>query len=334
MRKIIKRSFWLALLTVLLLYGWLLVRYDFSKEKVNWGVTFSYIYAKELGLDWKQVYQDILYDLNVKHLRIPVYWSEVEQKSGEFDFTNIDWQVIEAGRAGAEVILVVGYRVPRWPECHIPDWAEELSINEFDKESRDLVRETVEHFKIYDNIKVWQVNNEPFLRSFGKCREMTSEELARQIKIVRETDNENRPVMVTESGELSTWIKGAKLGDVIGTSLYRTVWNEIVGYWRYPIPPVFYKWHADIIKKFFNVEEVIISELQAEPWPPGKHILLTTFAEQFKSFDLAKLEHNMKYAKRTGINDIYLWGAEWWYWLKGEGYPEYWDFVRDEMNKK
>jgi len=304
---------------------------DFTSDKpIRWGVTFSSLYAKELGLNWKQTYVAILEELKIKKIRIPVYWSSVENLPNVYDWQEVDWQIAEAQKHGAEVILAIGPRVPRWPECHIPLWAQKLNSEAYEKSVVKLYTETVNHFKVYSNITVWQVSNEPFLKSFGKCPEVSSEQIVSYVKIVKSLDTKQRPVMLTESGELSTWIKSAKLADYLGSSLYRTVWNQYFGYWRYPLPPAFYRYHADLVQKIFGVQKIVISELQAEPWPPGKHILLTDLEEQFKSFDLERLQKNISYVKKTGFTEVYLWGVEWWYWLKViHNHPEFWNIVKN-----
>lgn len=326
MFHIIKRSFYLALLILFIFIIVFVYMKDFTPSKpINWGVTFSSLYAKELGLDWKQVYLAVLEDLQIKKLRIPVYWSTVEKESGVYDWKEVDWQLAEAQKQGVEVILAIGPRVPRWPECHVPLWARDISSEEYEKSVIRLYTQTVEHFKVYSNITVWQVSNEPFLKSFGKCPEVSSEQIASYIKIVKSLDTKQRPVMLTESGELSTWIKSARMADYLGSSLYRTVWNQYFGYWRYPLPPAFYRYHADLIQKIFGVQKIVISELQAEPWPPGKHILLTDLDAQFKSFDLDRLQRNISYVKKTGFDEVYLWGVEWWYYMKViHNHPEFW----------
>jgi len=32
--------------------------------------------------------------------------------------------------------------------------------------------------------------------------------------------------------------------------------------------------------------------------------------------DIEQFRKNIEFAKNTGIDTFYLWGAEWWYWLK------------------
>jgi len=32
--------------------------------------------------------------------------------------------------------------------------------------------------------------------------------------------------------------------------------------------------------------------------------------------NIVRFEDSINYAKRIGFDTIYLWGGEWWYWLK------------------
>jgi hypothetical protein len=56
--------------------------------------------------------------------------------------------------------------------------------------------------------------------------------------------------------------------------------------------------------------------------------------EQFKSMGLKQLQKNIKQAKKTKLETIDLWGAEWWYWLyKKKKSPEIWDFMKTLLNE-
>ena len=59
----------------------------------------------------------------------------------------------------------------------------------------------------------------------------------------------------------------------------------------------------------------LVSELQAEPWATVDFRGLSV-EEQFKVFGPEYFKETIEYAKKTGFNEYYLWGAEWWYWLK------------------
>ena len=44
---------------------------------------------------------------------------------------------------------------------------------------------------------------------------------------------------------------------------------------------------------------------------------------------LTEFISTIDYAKQTGFSEYYWWGAEWWYYLKQNGHPEYWDKVKE-----
>ena len=102
----------------------------------------------------------------------------------------------------------------------------------------------------------------------------------------------------------------------MATTLYRTIWAKYLKiYVRYPIPAIFYQRKTALIKKFFDVDRIFVSELQAEPWGPKPNQELS-LEEQSKSMDLEKFREIINYTKRAGFSEAYLWGVEWWYWLK------------------
>ena len=42
-----------------------------------------------------------------------------------------------------------------------------------------------------------------------------------------------------------------------------------------------------------------------------------------------KFNENIEYAKKTGFDEMYLWGVEWWYWMKQKGDNSYWNRVKE-----
>ena len=294
--------------------------------KADLGVTFSKRYAEDIGLDWRRAYLSALDDLNIKKVRIPVYWDWVEPQEGEYNFDDVDWQLDEAKKRGVDVILVIGQKVPRWPECYVPDW-----IGDDDKKRKTkllvLLDTIVERYKNREEVKYWQVENEPFLR-FGICPAIDSELLDSEIDLVRSKDP-SRKIMVTDSGELSTWIPAAKRADIFGTTMYRNVYKEGWGYYKYPLGPTFFRFKRWLIENFAEQDDPVVIELQAEPWIAG----WTTNApleEQFKSMTEDKLRENIEYAKASDFSEVYLWGVEWWYWLREhKDYPYVWEEAKE-----
>lgn len=291
--------------------------------KIEWGVNFSKMHSEQLGLNWKKNYEAILNDLGAKHMKIVAYWDLIEKEKDNYDFEDLDWQVKKANEYDAKLLLVMGKRVPRWPECHIPSWAEDLPKEEQQEEILELIGKIVNRYKNEKSIWAWQVENEPFF-PFGDCPPPDEEFLRKEVNTVKELDNEH-PVVVTESGEFPLWIKAARFGDIVGTTLYRIVWVEELGiYFEYPFPPVFYDRKAKLIDRLFN-KKVINVELQAEPWG-SKLMYDVPLEEQKKSMNLSQFKENVEFARKTGFDKIYLWGAEWWYWLKEKkGEPQIWN---------
>ncbi len=312
MKKFFRFLFIILLAVIVAVFCYFFVGETKPVEKIDFGVTFSKIYAQQLGLDWEKSYLSILDDLGVKKIRLIAYWPEIEPVEGFYDFKDLDLQINEAQKRETEIILAMGKRLPRWPECHIPEWAKKLSEEEQQEKILAIITETIRRYKNIEAIKYWQIENEPFLRTFGGCPKFDKKFLDKEIALTELLDN--RKIIISESGEFSTWIGAARRADIVGTTLYRKVYGKL-GYFRYPIPPIFYQRKANLIKEIFNVEKIIVIELQAEPWGPKQNWDLP-LEEQFKSMNIDEFKSIVNYTKQAGFSEAYLWGAEWWYWLK------------------
>lgn len=318
-KSVLKVIFTVFLILVLIIGCF--VFYMFIGEKkprqdVKFGVTFSQIFAEKMGLDWKKAYLEILDELDIKRLRLVAYWPKVEPEKQEFSFEDLDWQIQKAEERNIDVILAVGKRLPRWPECHIPDWVKDESEQKQKEYLLEAIEKTVKRYRSSSAVKAWQVENEPFLRGFGHCDDLDKEFLEKEIALVRSLNKKNRPIILTASGELSLWSEVAVYADVLGTSLYHQIWNEEVGYFSYPIPPIFYHKRAKLVKWITGIDKIIIIEAQAEPW--GSELLYSgdlPLKKQLELMNREKFKENVEYIRKTGYDTAYFWGAEWWYWL-------------------
>lgn len=319
------KSFWF--LVIIVVIGWL---FKFEKHYPNnidlqakenfWGVTYSAKFAESLGLDWQEAYLAILDDLQVKNIRIPIYWDQIEQTEGEFDFARYDYIFSEGKNRDVNFIANIGWRLPRWPECHNPAWANDNSESEIQAKMLLIIERVITHYKEHDEIVAWQIENEPLLDWFGECPKGDRAFLEKEVALVKAMDE--RPIIISASGELSTWRQETKIGDIFATTMYRVVWNPIFRYVRYPIPDWFYK-----VKLYFNGvdrQDAIISELQTEPWVPNGTLADLEFTEFNKSFDIEQFKANLQFAINTDFRQAYLWGVEWWYLQKQAGHGEYW----------
>ncbi len=292
-----------------------------NPEEITWGVTFSKQMSKSFGSDWRENLKAILNDLKPKAIRLIAYWDEIEPEKDKYDFADLDWQMNEAQNAGVPIVLVVGQKVPRWPECHFPAW---LSPNDTQKNDELIayIKDVVKRYRD-KNILYWQVENEPFLM-FGECPGSDAKLLDKEIIAVRESDPA-RKIYLTDGGEFGDWYRTAKRADVFGPTLYRKVHTTLFGYITWPITPELYPLRRDITRALVDKpnQEFVISELGLEPWMV-KQIYEVDIPTQLSFFDLNDFKNNIAYARRTGFTSFYTWGAEWWYWLKNQNHPEFW----------
>lgn len=302
------------LIPLFLLMGFFFVGRPKPAENIIWGVNFSQKHAELLGLGWQETYTALINDLGIKNIKLAVHWDLIEPERGNYNFEDLDWQIDEADKKEIKLLLVIGMKTPRWPECHIPEWAKSLNKEEQQENILNLLKEIVLKYKDRVSVAAWQVENESFF-PFGDCPWTDKEFLKKEIELVKSLDGQKRSVVISDSGEGSFWIQAAKLGDIVGTTMYRKVWIRELGiYLSYPFPPNFYWAKAQIIKNLFN-KKVICVELQAEPWGP-KLLYDSSPEEQEKSMTLKQFQENIKFSQKTGFDTFYLWGAEWWYWMK------------------
>ena len=315
----------LLILVVILATTVFLLSLEKKPEKIQYGMSFNTMYANELGLDWLDTYDAIIDELGVRHLRLAAHWPMIEPVQDKYNWVELDYQLAKAELVDAEVVLAVGRRLPRWPECHIPDWAQTMTWVEQQQEILNYMQAVVERYKDNDVIKYWQVENEPYLEVFAKehCGEFDKDFFSAQLEFLRVLDD-SRPLLVTDSGNLGTWIGPYRQGDAFGTSVYVHFWNPELGQFRSVLPPWFYRVKANTMSLLFGKKETMLIELSAEPWllEPVVDVDIET---QYSRMDIDKFEDILTYAEQTRFEKQYLWGAEWWYWLTKHGHPEMWE---------
>jgi len=321
-------GFVMRLLIVLIAVGgvlWYLAKRAPYPEVYEYGVSFNTLYANELGLDWEEVYTALLEELQVKHLRLAAHWPMVEPESDAWNFEELDHQIELAEENGADVILAVGRRLPRWPECHVPAWALNLPWGEQRKELRAYLTAVVERYKDSPAVVTWQVENEPFLTVFAyeHCGSLDKKFLDEEIALVRELDP-SRPILITDSGNLGTWYGAYRRGDRFGTSVYVYLYNERTGPFRTVLPPEVYVVKRKMMELAFGTKDVLLAELSLEPWL-NEPVTTAPIDVQVAQISIERVNEILAYARETRLSRQYLWGAEWWYWLKEtQGHPEYW----------
>ncbi|TSC83883.1 MAG: Uncharacterized protein G01um101413_686 [Parcubacteria group bacterium Gr01-1014_13] len=323
-----KKLLLVVVILAALAINWILVLkfFGYMKNTMIYGVSFNTEYANYLGLDTKPSFAKILDDWHFKYIRLSAQWDLIEKTKGHYDWKDLDWMMNEAAKRNVKIVLAVGHKTPRWPECHFPAWTDITSHSNHQSDLLNFMTIVVMRYKNHPALEIWQVENEPFL-GFGTCQPISTKSLKEEIALVKKLDPNHR-TMVTDSGELSLWRRTAKQADFFGTTMYRVVWSKAIGYWSYDwiFPPIAYT--ARLWLNGRDINTAYITELQAEPWIPDKPLADTPLEEQFKSMSLKRLKSNVNFAARTGMPRSYLWGAEWWLWLETRGVHEFSDYIK------
>ena len=300
------------------------------QPNITWGVDFSQSQAEYLGLNWKETFSAIINDLGAKNIKLHTNWNWVEGKQDNYFFNDIDWQIKQAEKNNVKIIYVIGMKTGRWPECHIPDWAQNLSENQQQTELLQYITEVVQRYKSSKAIEYWQVENEPLFK-FGQCPSWYYDDdnfLKTEVALVKSLDP-SRKIIISDSGEQSTWFGAAQIGDTVGITMYRNVWTHVTDTFGFNLTytfldPMTYTRKAQIIQKMFG-KNVICIELQAEPWT-AEPLMQAPLDEQVKSMNPEMFNEDVQFAKDTGLDRFYFWGVEWWYWVKTkQNQPQIWN---------
>jgi hypothetical protein len=300
-----------------------------TRGPIQYGVTFSQPYAEELGLNWRELLTAILDDLHIRHFRIPAYWSVVQPTENTYDWRALDYQLDEIAARQGTVTLAIGAKLPRWPECWIPEWAKQLSAAQEQTARLSYIEKVVTRYKEHPALRSWQVENEA-LFPFGQCPKPDAAFFKKELRYVASLDPKHS-IATTDSGELSTWLRTGPFVDELGISVYRSVTTWWGSVWHYTlIPPYWYAHHAWLVRPF--VRRVYVSEFQMEPWA-NQPLPKTPLVDQFKMFNLDQMEQNVHFAERMQFDRIDFWGVEWWWWMKTQQKDaRFWDKAKVFFN--
>jgi len=332
--KIISIIFLLILLIGLTIFGigeW----YISTQENIplTYGVTFVPDYAQSLGVNPQQTMAALI-GIGVRQFRLTSYWSDIEPTEGTYNFSQLDWEFAQADAAHAKIILTVGLRQPRWPECHPPSWinTSESSKN-WEPQLLSFMAKVINRYKNNPALQGWQLENEYFLKGFGNCTNYSRNRLVKEYNLIKKLDP-SRPIIIGRSNNALGFPINAPTPNVYGISVYKRVWDANVThrYIEYPFPSWFYAFLAGV-QEMYTHKNMIIDEMQAEPWPPhGQTIPQTSLAEQNKSLNATRLANRFAFGKATGMKDVIMWGAEYWYYRKVVLHdPSVWNVAKAEF---
>ncbi|MGE3074601.1 MAG: beta-galactosidase [Dehalococcoidia bacterium] len=264
-----------------------------------------------------------------KYVRLSAQWDEVEPAEGKFDFALLDALLATAREHGATANLSVGMKGQRHPEYYIPDWAfEGTSLHRGEIISDDpilrtralsMVTTVVQHFAGSPVIDSWGAENEPYIESERNDRySLGRDYVAEVVDTIHANDPQGRPVMINHGQHFvmdRRWQDALADSDILGQSLYPRRNEHLFGV---PIVvnvlelgPLMPNYAYQARKAHEEGKQFWIAELQGEPWTDTDSRLISP---EHPSANLSpkSFAENITYARKTGADRVYLWGAEWW----------------------
>ena len=286
-----------------------------SKAKeLNIGASFSLHRCSELEIDKRRCLESALRDLGLRHFRLMTYWNIHEPMPGKYNFSELDWQIKLIAKYEGTISLCLGKRQPRWPECHMPEWAQKLSQEEWREALLTYINTVVSRYKDLPVIVSWQLENEAKLKAFGHCpdQDYSSSRLRNEFALVQRLDP-NRPVIMSLSNNWGIPFQ-RPIPDIFGISIYTLMSYGGKEVRRSIFSPAWHRFRAKLLWLLFR-RTTMIHELQTEPWL-NKPVLSCKTEYLHAQFGPQHFAATVEFAKKTGIESADLWGLEYWYWLK------------------
>jgi len=338
-----KKNWWHKVIIILFVIVWVCIGTMYaigewyinqqSNKPYNLGLSFVPDYATYLGVNPDQTLHAILTQLDISNIRYVSYWNDIEPTPGQYNFSELDSEFAQANAANVKVNLSIGLRQPRWPECHIPNWASSESYSQWEPQLLSFITAVVNRYKNNPALSSYELENEYFLKAFGTCTNYSRDRLVAEYNLVKGLDNKHTIIISRSNNAIGTPI-GKPTPEEFGVSIYKRVWDSYIThrYFEYPIPAWYYGFLAGV-EEIVTGRNTVIHELQAEPWPPTDMVHASQ-AEQAKSMNPTILKNRFQYGEATGMKTIDLWGAEWWYYEKVKfNNPSDWNVAKAEYAK-
>ena len=128
------------------------------------------------------------------------------------------------------------------------------------------------------------------------------------------------------------WEDALADSDALGVSIYPFRNYEVLGH-NFVVPileigPLAPNYAAQARAAHDAGKPFWITEMQAEPWT-DEDLRLISPAHPSPNLTPQKFEQSIDYARRTGADRVYLWGAEWWLYERDHfGDSRWWDMAR------
>lgn len=275
------------------------------------------------------VLRRLMEETGIRLVRLSVRWDEVEPVEGRFDFSLIEAELDAVRAMGGRANVSIGMKAQRHPEFYIPAWAlegvelrEGLVLSEVPalrERALRMVGMVAAHLAGRREIDSWTAENEGYIASHRAHRYSLSREYVAEVaRAIRAADPRGRPVVINHAQHYvfdRRWKDALADADVLAQSMYPRRNGSLLGRpvvvdilqlgWLMPN----YAHQARVARA--QGKEFWVTELQAEPWTDGDARLISP-GRPSRNLSPGTLRSNVAYARRTGAERIYLWGAEWW----------------------
>jgi hypothetical protein len=202
-----------------------------------------------------------------------------------------------------------------------------------------MIEAVVQHTAHSPAIDSWGAENEPFVISHRSSHwRLTPEWVAEVRDTIRASDPLRRPVVAAHAQHFvddRRWQDALEVGDVLGTSIYPFRNYSVLGVDLVlpileigPIAPNYAHQRREADE---SGKEFWVTEMQAEPWIDGDPRLVGP-DNPSENLTEGKFKKNVEYARKTGAQRVYLWGAEWWLFQR-DHYDDswWWDLARETI---
>jgi hypothetical protein len=323
------------------------------------GISFRPRQVEAFGLDKKATLGALLaypFDL----IRLAAYWNHIEVRPGEFDTSELDWQLEAAERAGKRVILSVGaIKNFGYPEFFVPEHWLQPPLREGSlvrpathaallSGARQFVRQIVERYRDRRLVVAWQLEHEAVdPLGIEHSWRLGMDFVQGELEALRDADP-SRPVMMngflptSSVVRLSQWWRTRDQGDSLAVASQLA---DIVGIDYYPRhalaklgPRTLYldggglPWQRALTTDFFEGvrkqgKRLMVSEGQSEPWEavtlppnPRERAMFSCRPEDA----VRNYNSAMEWSDQESPTYAYLfWGAEYWVLRDQSGDPGY-----------
>ncbi len=330
-----------------------------ARGRTALGISFRPLQALALELDPRPALEALLaYPFEV--VRLAAYWDRIEVYRGDFDFSELDWQIDAAVRAGKQIVLCVGaVKAFGYPEYFVPSHHLDEPIRDHTLvsstshpallgASTGFVTRVVERYEACSNIIVWQIEHEALdPLGFEHSWRLDSAFVEAEIAAVRALDPA-RPLLLNgflpsslavrlqqrwrTRGQGDSLEFAARLADIVGIDYYprhavlrtgpMTAYLDGHATWaRRRMTSVL---NASIARH----QQVFITEGQAEPWetattPPSPRS--SNMSSCLPEHVIRNYNRCIDWSRDAGVAlGAYLfWGAEYWLRRQRCGDPRY-----------